>query len=135
MKKKKKKPPCRFQNCCNPCLARGLCQTHYNQLRRKVHQGETTWEELEASNLVPPVARRGPTPRADTNGQTSCLIKHCSGLARTRGLCNSCYQAAIWRIHADETTWEELESFRLALPVHFSRPFALALEQARAQQK
>ncbi len=43
-----------------------------------------------------------------------CLIDECDGVAKIRGLCPICYQAAASAIKKYNTTWEELESAGLA---------------------
>ncbi len=43
-----------------------------------------------------------------------CLIDECNNVAKTRGLCLICYQAASAIIKRGNTTWKKLESVELA---------------------
>lgn len=47
---------------------------------------------------------------------SKCIIDGCERKARTRGLCQSCYQSALWAIKAGKATWESLEAAGFALP-------------------
>jgi hypothetical protein len=48
--------------------------------------------------------------------QKTCLIDGCDREAKQRGLCVPCYHAAQRLVRLGMTTWEELESLRLAAP-------------------
>lgn len=43
-----------------------------------------------------------------------CLIKECGREAKTRGLCQSCYNALRVRVRDGKVTWEQLEEAGLA---------------------
>ena len=46
--------------------------------------------------------------------QVKCLIDGCDSVAKIRGLCPTCYQAAAALIKKGWATWEQLEDNRLA---------------------
>jgi hypothetical protein len=49
----------------------------------------------------------------------------------SRGLCSSCYRSAYISIHEGLTTWDELESFRMAVPARAKKQdFEVALSKA-----
>lgn len=45
---------CLVHDCPKICRTRGLCYSHYNGLRKRIHSGDITWEEAEAQGLLLP---------------------------------------------------------------------------------
>ena len=60
----------------------------------------------------------------------TCLVRRCKRAVRARGLCDACYRAAKRKVQAEETTWDELESHKLAHSQRRRSPFHQALEKA-----
>lgn len=54
--------------------------------------------------------------KADDDVLGQCLTDGCKSQVCVRGLCSSCYQAALIAIHRKETTWDELEKLDLSAP-------------------
>lgn len=50
---------CLVPSCSCRARARGLCRTHYENARRAVERGETTWERLEAAGFCTKGNRKG----------------------------------------------------------------------------
>ena len=70
---------CKEYGCDKPARARGLCETHYAQLRRS--------------------GTKAPLVAGERKTKERCSVTGCRALAITRGLCRPCYQR---RRRADE---------------------------------
>ncbi len=51
-----------------------------------------------------------------TLADNECLVPKCGRMAKSRGLCGACYQAAKTLVDSGKTTWEELEERKRVLP-------------------
>jgi len=60
------KPQCLVPDCTNPPEVRGMCRSCYQAARKRVADGQITWEQLEAEGLAQPAYERaaGPFERA-----------------------------------------------------------------------
>lgn len=45
-----------------------------------------------------------------------CIVDGCERDARTRGLCENCYQLARYNVIGGKVSWEQLETMGLAIP-------------------
>ena len=67
----------------------------------------------------------------------NCLIEGCERKAKTRGLCDPCYQSALTAVKKRKVTWDQLISMGLAKPAtkvstHGAGMFAVALAAKKA---
>lgn len=68
---------------------------------------------------------------------TICLIEGCNRKAKTRGLCDPCYQAALQVVKKRKATWDQLINMGLAKPATKistagAGPFSVALAAKKA---
>jgi len=68
---------------------------------------------------------------------TTCLIEGCERKAKTRGLCDPCYQAALTAVKKRQVTWDQLIDMGLAKPatkvsIAGAGAFAAALAEKKA---
>lgn len=68
---KKKKPPCSVENCTRPHTARGYCQTHYVQLKRRGAFGHL---------------------KVQVKGRTVCSVDGCLSPHSAKGFCELHYR-------------------------------------------
>ncbi len=58
--------------------------------------------------------------------QKKCLTSYCDRAAKSRGLCERCYQLARYAVSKGRTTWQELEDKGFISPGKKPCPFTVA---------
>lgn len=99
---------CGINDCENPQEDRGVCAEHLTILGQQVDAGKFTWEQYESADVGVCAPKKTPTKL--------CVTVGCGVKANARGLCLTCYAAALRFMKVKGLQWYDLEQVGASLP-------------------
>lgn len=115
---------CKVNGCVNPRKDRGICSGHLVAFGQQVDLGEASWEDYEKIGVCIPEK-----PLAKT-----CVTQGCGIKANARGLCLTCYAAALRLMKVKGIQWYDLEKLGVSLPGRVKRSEGPSLFRINAER-